>query len=93
MAAVDRREFLAKLTLTTGGLLLLPLAASCGGGSEDVTDVADAGTPEPTEPTGPAEPVATPEPTKDLPAVPLVEPDGWDPIAFNKTRGNAGAIP
>ncbi|MBW2257139.1 MAG: hypothetical protein JRI25_21445 [Deltaproteobacteria bacterium] len=93
MAAVDRREFLAKLTLTTGGLLLLPLAASCGGGSEEVTDAADPGPPEPTEPTGPAEPVATPEATKDLPAVPLVEPDGWDPIAFNKTRGNAGAIP
>lgn len=24
---------------------------------------------------------------------PLVPPTGWDPIAFNRTRGNAGAIP
>lgn len=26
-------------------------------------------------------------------AVPMVQPAGWDPIAYNKTRGNAGAIP
>lgn len=26
-------------------------------------------------------------------AVPRTRPDGWDPIAFNRTRGNAGAIP
>jgi hypothetical protein len=25
--------------------------------------------------------------------VPLVLPDGWDPIAYNRDRGNAGAIP
>lgn len=25
--------------------------------------------------------------------VPLVPPTGWDPIAFNRLRGNAGAIP
>lgn len=26
-------------------------------------------------------------------AVPLVKPDGWDPVGYNKVRGNAGAIP
>ncbi|MFN3201424.1 MAG: hypothetical protein ACE366_23685 [Bradymonadia bacterium] len=26
-------------------------------------------------------------------AVPPVKPEGWDPIMYNKTRGNAGAIP
>lgn len=26
-------------------------------------------------------------------AVPMTPPSGWDPIAFNRTRGNAGAIP
>lgn len=28
-----------------------------------------------------------------LPPVPAVPPAGWDPIAFNRTRGHAGAIP
>lgn len=26
-------------------------------------------------------------------AVPTVKPEGWDPITYNKVRGNAGAIP
>jgi len=33
------------------------------------------------------------EPAADLLAVPLVPGEAWDPIAFNRIRGNAGAIP
>lgn len=29
----------------------------------------------------------------DFPAIPLAKPEGWDPIAFNRTRGLAGTIP
>lgn len=28
-----------------------------------------------------------------LPAIPRARPSDWDPIAFNRTRGNAGAVP
>lgn len=39
---------------------------------------------------GGAEVVAEPD---EIDAPPLSRPDGWDPIGYNRERGNAGAIP
>jgi hypothetical protein len=42
-------------------------------------------------PSGAAEGAATT--ASGLPAPPLTMPDGWDALAYNRQRGNAGAIP
>lgn len=36
---------------------------------------------------------ATPDGPSAAPSIPKARPSGWDPLAFNRTRGNAGAIP
>ncbi len=78
-----RREMLEKLATATGALVLAPAVLGLGCGSESAPQP----TPEPTpEPTTGSE---TPEPI----AVPTSRPADWDAIAFNRTRGNAGAIP
>lgn len=43
-----------------------------------------------------AQPTSAPTTTSQatgMPAVPFTKPDTWDPIAYNRARGNAGAIP
>ena len=63
-----------------------PTFAACGGGAEE----APAPEPEPEPTVGAEEPVAAePDPL----AIPQTKPADWDAIAFNKERGNAGAIP
>lgn len=89
-----------QLIMDLGGALLLSAVSSCEKqGESDATRSArgeeakkkeprvakPAGDPEPQE--GPAE--GPPEPE----APPVTKPDGWDPIAYNRDRGNAGAIP
>lgn len=88
-----RRVFLKQLATATGSLVLLPIATGC--------DEESSGG----EPSGgePNEPEGTPDPTAEVapdaaaeapgPGVPRVAPDDWDAIAFNRDRGNAGAIP
>jgi len=85
MTAQDRREFLRRLAIATGGVVVMPAAFGCRKG--------------PGEP-GPAvpPPVSTPATLAEvavgpIPEVPLVRPEGWDPVGFNTSRGNAGAIP
>lgn len=72
-----RRTFLKNLALATGGVVLLPLATGCPSGGKTGKSGAKSG--------------AGAE--KGLAALPTTRPEGWDPIAFNKERGNAGAIP
>lgn len=71
------------LAASTGATILAPLAAGCGGSSSTTTE-AESGSAE----TGGGETAAA-----DPMAVPYTRPEGWDPIAFNRDRGNAGAIP
>jgi len=71
------------LAATTIALLLQIGCGSCPGPPAEVPPA-----PEPaTEPEPPA-----PEPPAPA-KVPMLRPEGWDPIAFNRDRGNAGAIP
>ena len=89
-----RRKFLEALASATGAVVLMPVVTSCKkkdeGGSESGT------APEP-DPKGSAskDPATdTPPATDNGPSVPpTAKPEGWDPIAYNKERGNAGAIP
>lgn len=80
MRIQDRREFLRQLAIATGGVVVLPMAISCTGGSEseEVVVTEDAGV----ELVKPA-----------MAAVPFVLAADWDPVVFNTDRGNAGAIP
>lgn len=74
-----RRTFLKHLAIATGGVVLLPLATSCTGEGAKSGAKSGAG----------AEAGAK----ADVLAVPSTKPEGWDPIAYNKARGNAGKIP
>lgn len=86
-AETPRREFLAQVGGAAGVAALAPLATSCVRQAGETTPGAgSAGPAADAAPTGPA---AAPDPL----AVPLVRPEGWDAIAFNRDRGNAGAIP
>ncbi len=75
----SRRRFLKQLATVTGSVVLVPVVTACGraGGAH--------------VPATPAEPATLPAPTFSVP--PLVRPADWDPIVFNRIRGNAGAIP
>lgn len=75
-----RRTFLKNLAVAAGGVVLLPLVTGCPQKKTEKSG-APAGTPSGT-PGG-----------DDVTAVPSSKPEGWDPIAYNKARGNAGKIP
>jgi hypothetical protein len=79
-----RRDLIELLAAAAGASVLAPLAVGCGasGGS-------GAGTTSDT--TGGEAPRTSTE--ADPLAVPTTRPEGWDAIAFNRARGNAGAIP
>jgi len=80
----SRRDFLKQLAGATSAVVLAPTIVGCGrtGGSPQAQAEG--------EPTGGGEDtVAGHAPL----AVPRVKPADWDPVAFNKARGNAGAIP
>jgi hypothetical protein len=81
----SRRDFLKNLAAATGALVLLPQVVACGGETASPTP----------EPTGGGETPGgeTPSAAVDPLAVPQTPPAGWDAIAFNRERGNAGAIP
>ena len=74
---LSRRAFLERLALSTGAIALMPVITACGGPETKKDSMV---------------------PTKNavtaaVEAPPNVQPAGWDAIAYNKTRGNAGAIP
>lgn len=88
----NRRAFLKQLATSTGAVVLMPLVTSCK--KQEKEDEA------PTEkPEAEAKPAETTEEPKAEPAaeakaeIPQTKPEGWDPIAYNRERGNAGAIP
>lgn len=84
MSMTDRRQFLVRIASITGGAVLMPHVTACG---------ASAAAGEPTSmPAGgtAASHVASAD---TLLPIPMAKPDGWDPIGFNRERGNAGAIP
>jgi hypothetical protein len=67
---MKRRDFLNRLALTTGAVVLVPAVHACGGAQTQPTSM----------------PTSTWTP-------PLAPPAGWDAIAWNRDRGNAGYIP
>ncbi len=84
-----RRTFLTQLSRATGAVVLMPAVARCGG--------ATAATPT-SLPTAAAPVVADVELAAEVgenlaSGVPMTMPENWDPIDFNRVRGNAGAIP
>jgi hypothetical protein len=79
-----RRTFMAGMAGVVGTSVL----AACGGAAEPE----EAPAPEPTA-GGAGEPTPPPETASDPMAIPAAKPADWDPIAFNRARGNAGAIP
>jgi len=87
-----RREFLEGLAAATGAVVLLPVVTSCKSPAKDEQKSAPPADQLPPE-TKPA-----PEPAKAAdnagPGAPPTElTEGWDAIAYNRDRGNAGAIP
>lgn len=78
-----RRELLQQIAAAAGGVALMPIVTSCASSSGSEAG-AGAGT-------GPGQ--AASMPASGPLAVPQVQPAGWDPIAYNRTRGNAGKIP
>ena len=81
-----RRQFLQKLATATGAVVLMPVVSACSG-PEVKED------PKPMENPESAPASAPVEASAKMATVPMTKPEGWDPIAFNKKRGNAGAIP
>jgi hypothetical protein len=80
-----RRDFFHHVVGATGTLVLAPYLVGC----EPTSTPDRAPTAMPI-----LEPVAPTEtPAAEPPSVPLERPAGWDALAFNKRRGNAGAIP
>jgi hypothetical protein len=78
-----RRELLELLAAAAGASVLAPIAVGCGGaaGSEQSASSAS------------SRDGSGGEAASDPLAVPTTRPEGWDAIAFNRARGNAGAIP
>jgi hypothetical protein len=90
----SRRKFLEALAGATGAVVLMPVVTACKKKDEGGSETAQP----PKEPAKDAP--KKEEPKKEEPAKaaapkqpPTAKPDGWDPIAYNKERGNAGAIP
>lgn len=77
-----RRDLLELLAAATGASVLAPIAVGCGSSSPADTTGSS------TDETSGGERAST-----DPMDVPYTRPEGWDPIAFNRDRGNAGAIP
>ncbi|MBX7195720.1 MAG: hypothetical protein K1X94_26925 [Sandaracinaceae bacterium] len=76
-----RRDLLELLAAATGASVLSPFAVGCGGSSASGAS------------TTTAHEASGGEATSDPLAVPTTRPEGWDALAFNRARGNAGAIP
>lgn len=78
---LTRRVFLEQIATATGAVVLAPYAVGCS--SEPAPTTASP------EPSSGGDEVAAVDPLR----VPVERPDDWDAIAFNRERGNAGAIP
>lgn len=90
---LTRRLFVQRIAGATGALVLAPFAVACNqttSPNEEFTRVAPGeATPVPTR-----EPIDPPEAAPSaMPTIPTQRPADWDALAFNRRRGNAGAIP
>ena len=90
---LTRRLFVQRIAGATGALVLAPFAVACNqttSPNEEFTRVAPGeSTPVPTR-----EPIDPPEAAPSaMPTIPTQRPADWDALAFNRRRGNAGAIP
>ena len=83
-ASTSRRSFLRQLAVAAGAVVLMPRVTACGGSGAATA-----------EPGGPSSrPTLATDGSAAVPVpVPRTQPDGWDPVEFNRARGNAGAIP
>jgi hypothetical protein len=81
-----RRDLLELLAATAGATVLAPVAVGCGASSSSASGSSGSGSTE-------GEGSAGSELAADPLAVPASRPEGWDALAFNRARGNAGAIP
>lgn len=95
-----RRNFMIRLAQASGGLVLAPVVTACS--SKAKRPCAPTGTvvpaTAPSEATSGGDSAAPSTEANLLPAValatpPLTPPSDWDPIAYNRERGNIGAIP
>lgn len=89
MKQSNRRDFLKKLAMTTGAVVLMPAVSACKSAPAPAPE--DPKTDAPTTDAPESQPATSAATTPATP--PLVKPEGWDAIAYNKERGNAGAIP
>lgn len=78
----DRREFLRLFAAATGAVVVLPVATNCRPSGREADR-------EGLNPAGPGVRLSE----GAMLALPLSRPEAWDPVAFNKIRGNQGAIP
>ncbi len=74
---VSRRRFIQELATATGAVVLVPAVSRCGSSAKPAVRAAST----------PA--VRAPE----LLPVPMIPTQDWDALAFNRKRGNQGAIP
>lgn len=80
---LTRRGFLEKLALAAGGVVLMPAVSACSSAPETRPETMPSSKPAGGNASAPAA----------MPEVPKEKPAGWDAVAYNKKRGNAGAIP
>ncbi|GAB4207626.1 MAG: hypothetical protein OHK0013_25430 [Sandaracinaceae bacterium] len=78
-----RRDLLELLAASAGVTVLAPVAVGCGGGASTPGTSGEVNTGQGTGGEMAADPLA----------IPTARPEGWDALAFNRARGNAGAIP
>lgn len=91
--ALSRRLFVQRLAGATGALVLTPFAVACNQTTSPTAEPTSVAPGEATlVPT--REPIDPPDaPPAELLALPTERPADWDALAFNRRRGNAGAIP
>ncbi len=94
----NRRQFLKHLAISTGSVVLVPYVVSCGTNPPNPDAMANEQAMKEAEAKAAAEKMDAEEQANvakmlDANAIPPIKPEGWDPIAYNKVRGNAGAIP
>ena len=85
----SRRAFVKRLATATGAMVLLPKVVSCSASSTGTTSGSTSGSSAGAESTVQSGVQSAADPL----AVPQAKPADWDAIAFNRARGNAGAIP
>lgn len=90
MSEQNRRDFLRHLAIAAGGVVLVPVVSACS--------TMESGTKGAEHALGKNTAAAAKSTAEDmqkelLAYVPKAKPEGFEPVSFNKARGNAGAIP